>query len=200
MCMVRRFVPAVPASSFKPESRELSRDRLFLERALNGTRMEQSPLSCSRRRVSSSIPLAPQIKSRTKSRPERTWVPLKEKVYIGTRKGHTRAIALSGCVVIALSGCAMTSGVMDVGNGTYMISAHASAIRGGATGANSIAYEDAHKFCDQKGLGLHPVVVDSNERDVYQSSFGGSFNQSGGSFGGGTFAAGNVNLRFKCEK
>ena len=92
----------------------------------------------------------------------------------------------------------MASDVMDSGNGTYMISAHASAIRGGATGANSIAYEDAQKFCAQKGNGLHAIVFDSKERDVYQSSFGGSFNQNGGGFGGGTVAAGNVNLRFKC--
>jgi hypothetical protein len=108
-------------------------------------------------------------------------------------------IALSGWSVIVLSGCAVTGGVMDAGNGTYMISAHASAIRGGATGANAIAYGDAQKFCGQKGYGLHAVVLDSKERDVYQSSFGGSFNQNGGGFGGGTFAAGNVNLRFKCE-
>jgi hypothetical protein len=107
-------------------------------------------------------------------------------------------IALSECSAVALSACAMTSGVMDSGNGTYMISAHASAIRGGATGANSIAYEDAKNFCTQKGYNLHPVIVDSNEREVYQSSFGGSFNQNGGGFGGGTFAAGNVNLRFRC--
>ena len=93
----------------------------------------------------------------------------------------------------------MTSGVMDTGNRTYMISAHASAIRGGATGANSIAYEDAQKFCGQKGDDLHAVVVDSKERDVYQSSFGGSFNQNGGGFGGSTVAAGNVNLLFRCQ-
>ena len=99
---------------------------------------------------------------------------------------------------VFLSGCAMTSGVMDGGNGTYLISAHASAIRGGATGANSVAYDDAQKFCAQKGPNLHAIVVDSRERDVYQSSVGGSWNQNGGSFGGGTFAAGNVNFRFRC--
>jgi hypothetical protein len=92
----------------------------------------------------------------------------------------------------------MSSDVMDAGNGTYMISSHASAIRGGATGANSIAYQDAQKFCAQQGPGLHAIVIDAAERDVYQSSYGGSFNQSGGSFGGGKFASGNVNLRFRC--
>ena len=85
---------------------------------------------------------------------------------------------------------------MDAGNGTYLISAHVSAIRGGATGANSIAYQDAQEFCAKKGL--HAIVIDQNERDVYQSSVGGSWNRSGGSFGGGTFAAGNVDFRFRC--
>ena len=97
-----------------------------------------------------------------------------------------------------VSGCAMTSGVMDAGGGTYLISAHASAVRGGATGANQIAYEDAQKFCAQKGNGLHAIVVNSQERDVYQSSFGGTVNSNGGSFGGAKVAAGNVNLRFRC--
>jgi hypothetical protein len=99
-------------------------------------------------------------------------------------------------VLVLLSGCAMSSGVMDAGNGTYLISAHASAIRGGATGANSVAYQDAQEFCAKKGL--HAVVIDQKERDVYQSSVGGSWNQSGGSFGGGSFAAGNVDFRFRC--
>jgi len=111
---------------------------------------------------------------------------------------YSRLIYIVTTAAIALSGCAMTSEIMDTGNDTYKISAHASAIRGGATGANSIAYEDAQKFCAQKGCGLHAIVVNSAERDVYQSSFGGSVSQSGGGFGGGTFAAGNVNLRFRC--
>lgn len=99
---------------------------------------------------------------------------------------------------IVLAGCAMTSDVMDEGNGIYMISAHASAIRGGATGANSIAYSDAQAFCAKRGPSLHAIIVSDNERDVYQSSFGGSVSHSGGSFGGGTFAAGNVDLHFRC--
>jgi hypothetical protein len=99
---------------------------------------------------------------------------------------------------IALAGCATTSDIMDAGNGTYLISAHAAPIRGGATGANSIAYETANDFCAKKAANLHAIVLDASERDVYQSSYGGSFNQNGGGFGGGTFAAGNANLRFRC--
>lgn len=85
---------------------------------------------------------------------------------------------------------------MDAGNGIYMISAHASAIRGGATGANSVAHTDAQAFCARGGK--HVVVLNANERDVYQTSAGGSWNGNSGSFGGGTFAAGNVNMRFRC--
>jgi hypothetical protein len=80
-----------------------------------------------------------------------------------------------------------------------MISAHASAIRGGAAGATGIAYDDANKFCAGRMPGTHAIALDTQQRDVYQSSFGGSFNQNGGSFGGGTFAAGNTDLRFRCS-
>lgn len=99
---------------------------------------------------------------------------------------------------VALAGCAMTSSVMDTGNGTYMISAHAAPVRGGAAGANEVAYKDASKFCGTKGG--HAVVLDANARDVYQGSMGGSVGPNGGSFGGGVFAAGNTDMHFRCEK
>lgn len=92
-----------------------------------------------------------------------------------------------------LGGCAVTSDVMDTGGGTYMISAHAAPVRGGAAGANKLAYARAAKFCSAQGA--HPVVLATSARDVYQGSFGGS----AGSFGGGVFAAGNTDLHFRCE-
>jgi hypothetical protein len=98
----------------------------------------------------------------------------------------------AGVTVLALSGCAMTSGVMDTGNGTYMVSAAAAPIRGGAAGANGVAYSDANAFCQAKGQ--HAVVIQATSRDVYQASIGG--NSAG--FGGGVFAAGNSDLHFKC--
>ena len=64
-------------------------------------------------------------------------------------------------------------------------------------GANQIAYEEAQKFCKEKSM--KAIVVDAQERDVYQSSAGASWNASGGAAAGGTFAAGNANLRFKCS-
>jgi hypothetical protein len=101
-------------------------------------------------------------------------------------------------LAVTLTGCAMTSSVMDTGNGTYMISAHAAPIRGGAAGANDVAYTDANKFCAAKGG--HAVVLDANSRDVYQGSVGGSVGLNGGSFGGGVFAAGNTDMHFRCDK
>lgn len=95
-----------------------------------------------------------------------------------------------------LGGCAMATAPMDAGNGVYMISAHASPVRGGAAGAMQVAYKDATAFCSTKGG--HAVLVDAANRDVYQGSVGGSWSPQGGSFGGGVFAAGNADIRFRC--
>ena len=99
--------------------------------------------------------------------------------------------------VLLLIGCATTSGVMEAEGGTYIISARAAPIRGGTAGANAVAYDDAQKFCAAKGM--RAIVITAQERDVYQSSVGASWNAYGGSAGGGTFAAGNANLRFRCS-
>jgi hypothetical protein len=97
----------------------------------------------------------------------------------------------------AMTGCATASPVMDAGDGVYLISARAAPVRGGATGAYTVAYEDAQKFCAQKGNGLHAIVVNNQDRDIYQSSFGGGFSGTpsggySGGIGGGTFAAGST--------
>lgn len=99
---------------------------------------------------------------------------------------------------LSLAGCAMTSDVMDAGNGTYLISAAAAPIRGGAAGANEVAYKDANKFCAQKGQGLHAIVITADSRDVYQGSAGASWNRSGGSSAGSINARGNTDLHFRC--
>ena len=41
---------------------------------------------------------------------------------------------------------------MEGEDGTYLISARASPIRGGTAGANSAAYEEAEKFCVASSL------------------------------------------------
>ena len=86
---------------------------------------------------------------------------------------------------------------MEAEGGTYLISARAAPVRGGTAGANAVAYDEAQKFCGTKGM--HAIVLTAEERDVYQSSAGASWNSSGGFAGGGTFAAGNANLRFRCS-
>jgi hypothetical protein len=67
---------------------------------------------------------------------------------------------------VALAGCATATPVMDAGDGTYLISARAAPVRGGATGAQTVAYTDAQKFCAQKGDGLHPIVCHAPPRAV----------------------------------
>jgi len=95
-----------------------------------------------------------------------------------------------------VAGCATTSGVMEAEGGTYIISARAAPARGGAAGANAVAYDEAQKFCATKSG--RAVLVDAKERDVYQSAAGASWNSYGGSAGGGAFAAGSATIRFKC--
>lgn len=85
---------------------------------------------------------------------------------------------------------------MEAEDGTYLISARAAPARGGTAGANAVAYKDAQEFCAAKAQ--RAVVVTAQERDVYQSASSASWNASGGFAGGGTFAAGNANLRFRC--
>lgn len=105
------------------------------------------------------------------------------------------SLALIGAMA---SGCATTSGVMPNANGTYTISASAAPARGGATGANAVAFKEAQKFCADQGM--RAELLANEDRDVYQSSVGGSWNQQRGSFGGGTFAAGNAKIVFRCAR
>lgn len=108
-----------------------------------------------------------------------------------------RVFAISSILAcLTVAACATASPVMEAADGTYFVSARAAPVRGGATGAQTVAFEEARKFCAQKGM--HPLLVGNQERDIYQSSSGGGFNQYGGGFGGSTMAAGSVNMRFKC--
>jgi hypothetical protein len=105
------------------------------------------------------------------------------------------ALAAVACCV----GCATASEVMDTGGGTYMVSAHASPVRGGAAGANEVAYHAAQAFCVQQGK--HAVVLGAEARDVYQGGYGGGIYGAAqtGSWGGGFAAAGNTDLHFRCS-
>lgn len=108
----------------------------------------------------------------------------------------TIGLLLGPVLTAGLLGCATASPVMDAGEGTYFISARASPARGGTTGAHTVAFQDAQKFCAQKGDGFRPILIGTQERDVYQSSIG--VGPYGG--GGSTMASGSVNMRFKCER
>ena len=100
------------------------------------------------------------------------------------------------CGVMVLSACATSSGVMQMADGSYMISAKAAPIRGGTSGANSMAYEEAQKFCAT--VNGKAVLISQQERDVYQGGSTATVNQSGG-FGSSGFAAGGAaSIRFKC--
>jgi len=108
----------------------------------------------------------------------------------------------SATITVALSvlicACVHTSQVMDMGNGVYMVSAHAGTFNGGTTGSNNEAYTAATKFCGERGL--HAIVLDASSRDVYHSESFGSFSQTGGAFSGGTHASGNTDMKFKCSR
>lgn len=99
---------------------------------------------------------------------------------------------------IGLVGCASTSGVMEMADGSYIISAKAAPIRGGTSGANSLAYEEAQKFCST--VNGRAVIVNQQERDVYQGGSAAAVNQSGGFGSSGFSAGGAASIRFRCVK
>lgn len=96
-----------------------------------------------------------------------------------------RAIGLA--LALAMGGCATASPVMDLGDGSYTISAQAAPARGGATGATSYAFEKAQTFCAP----ARPILVNAQERDLQQGSIG--------PYGGGVYNAGSTTLRFRCK-
>jgi hypothetical protein len=89
-------------------------------------------------------------------------------------------------MILILSACETTSGVMDMGNGTYMISAQTDKLMGGAPAANKVAYESANAFCNKQGG--HAVVLNVESRDVLEGSLNGVVVAPGG----------NSDLRFRC--
>ena len=67
---------------------------------------------------------------------------------------------LLACMVIALAGCATSSGVVNVGPDTYMASAHAMHEAGGLSTARKMAIEDAQKFCTKQGRQILVTNID----------------------------------------
>lgn len=134
---------------------------------------------------------------------------------------RTARTTLALGALITASACATTTPVMDAGNGNYMISARASAVRGGAAGAQGIAYQDANAYCAQRMAGGRAVVSTTADRDVYQASYSEGANaqaMAAGTTGPGPWrrsgvasasanyysagsvsAAGIATLHFRCE-
>lgn len=105
-----------------------------------------------------------------------------------------RAVIIVG--LLALGACAQATQPMEAADGTYMISARAAPVRGGATGAYEVAHKDAMAFCQQSGK--RAVLVGTNDRDIYQSAGGGYITPQNAGFSGSTMAAGSANIRFRC--
>jgi hypothetical protein len=94
--------------------------------------------------------------------------------------------------VALLTGCAVSSNVMETDHGTYLISGTASPARGGTAGAFDIIQADAKKYCATQGK--RAVAVTAAKQDLPQAAV--FVNQYGG--GGGTAHAGSADLEFRC--
>lgn len=53
--------------------------------------------------------------------------------------------------VLALGGCAQSSGVLKMGPDTYTVSVHAAPARGGEAGARNLALTEANERCSREG-------------------------------------------------
>lgn len=98
--------------------------------------------------------------------------------------------------LLMVGACAQASPPMEMADGSYAIQARAAPVRGGSTGAYEVAHKDAMVFCQQSGK--RAVLLGAQDRDIYQSGGGITWNQYGGAGGGSTMAAGAATLRFRC--
>jgi hypothetical protein len=61
---------------------------------------------------------------------------------------------------IVASACAWQSGVEKIGDDKYQVSANASPVRGGETGARSMALSAANKQCDSQGKKIEVTDIE----------------------------------------
>lgn len=64
----------------------------------------------------------------------------------------------AGVLVALLSGCAQSSGVLQLGPDTYTVSVHAAPARGGESGARKLALTEAQQQCQKMG---REIIVDN---------------------------------------
>src|SRR5262245_4657575 len=115
-------------------------------------------------------------------------------------------IAIS--VAAILSGCAMSSGIMRLEGGVRSISATAAPLRGGATGAAKVAYEEAQADCQKEGL--NAVMLAPAEREQFAGQMSASYGQasanrynaqaSGGAGSAPVLGPGSATILYRCTK
>jgi hypothetical protein len=71
-------------------------------------------------------------------------------------------------VCLLACGCAWQSAVLQVGEDTYQVSANASPMRGGITGAREMAITSANNKCDS--LGKKITVTDIKSENAYPAN------------------------------
>jgi hypothetical protein len=64
-------------------------------------------------------------------------------------------------VVALLTGCAMQSEALKVGDSAYQTSAVAAPARGGVMGAQQMALKNANKKCDALGKSIHVTNIET---------------------------------------
>lgn len=112
---------------------------------------------------------------------------------------HVKLFSLAS--LLAVAGCTYASPIMDSGDGAYFVSTRGAPAAGGTAGAYRRASQEMTSFCASKGG--RPIMEGSQDRDVYQSGYGGGFSGTphggySGGFAGGTNASGVANVRFRC--
>lgn len=81
---------------------------------------------------------------------------------------NTKLLAMTACAAIFLIGCATSTGVVSIGEDTYMLGTSGKS-PGGFTGteAKALAFEQASQFCESKGKKMQ--IVNTQQSDM---SFG----------------------------
>ena len=65
-----------------------------------------------------------------------------------------RSLASALLMAVALGGCALTSGIVPIGPGTYVLSEMRAPVRGGGAEAQRVVLAEADGFCRQQGRSL----------------------------------------------
>ena len=108
---------------------------------------------------------------------------------------HSIFLLLSTAVLAA---CAISSGVVEVEGGTYLVSARAVEAPAATAIAKTVVYEDARKYCAAKGARMY--LVDAKARPAEQRAAGAFVNLARDAAATESAAAGKADLRFRCEQ